>query len=205
MLRAGHIEPQNVTEKGSQHGPIQLPMYKLDSDTCSLQSYIDLWHDGLGVCRAAQKAGQALVICISRFLPETGAKSLQKIDFETTVRFPCFDNLDGNAHFHLYEIAGFIYHLGRTPNSGHYRAVLCCHNKWLIYDDGKLPDPMHTISDYILRNTVMFWLLPATGTTARHMMDQRNAGLPDGPVELLDDPGTPGTPDADVALNTPRP
>ena len=62
LLRAGHIESQNGTEKGSRFGPILLPLYNLDLPSCCLQSLIDQWHDGLGVCRAAQKVGAVLVI-----------------------------------------------------------------------------------------------------------------------------------------------
>ena len=65
-------------------------LFDVSSDTCTLQALIDMWHDGLGVCRATQQVGQAIALTIRRYLPETGMKHQQKIDFSSTVRFSEF-------------------------------------------------------------------------------------------------------------------
>ena len=187
LLRAGFIEPQNGTEKGHSHGPILLPLFDPDLSICSFQSVIDMWHDGLGVCRAAQQVGHILVLCVSRFFPETGVKNLQKTLIEHTVKLPFFLNDDGDVHFHLFEICGLIFHLGDTPHTGNYKAVLLCNHKWLVYDDGQIAQPIDALSDIILTNVVMFWLIPACGTSARHLLDRQRANLRDGPVEDAND------------------
>ena len=178
LMKQGHIEAQNGTEKGHQHGPILLPIYNLDMQTCWLQSLIDFWHDGLGVCRAVEEVRGAKLIHISRFLPETGIKNVQCIDFSTTVRFPCYINDAEHIHFFEYEICAIVYHLGATPITGHYRAALRCESRWLVYDDGVLPESMHTLSEQIHSNVVLLWLIPteATARTAEDVEAQRMAG-----------------------------
>ena len=178
LMKQGHIEAQNGTEKGHQHGPILLPIYNLDLQTCSLQSLIDFWHDGLGVCRAVEEVRGAKLIHISRFLPETGIKNVQCIDFSATVRFPCYLNDAEHIHFFEYKICAIVYHLGATPITGHYRAALRCESRWLVYDDGVLPESMHTLSEQIHSNVVLLWLIPteATARTAEEVEAQRMAG-----------------------------
>ena len=112
--------------------------------------------------------------------------------------------MDGNVHFHLYEICGLVYHLGHSPNTGHYRAVLRSNDRWLDYDDGTLPVPLQDLTDTICNNVVMIWLIPARDTPARHMMERRaaaiRAGTPDS-TEAIDD--TEAIAD-DASMHTPR-
>ena len=77
FLRQGHIEEQNGTERGSQHGPILIPIHDPCLSHCTLQSLIDFWHDGPGVCRSAEKVGHVIILSISRFLPESNTKNTQ--------------------------------------------------------------------------------------------------------------------------------
>ena len=171
LLRLGHIEAQNGTERGDRHGPILLPMFDPHLKSCTLQTLIDVWHDGLGVCRSAEKVGHILILSISRYLPEFGVKNLQNILIPQTVRFPFFLNEEGAVHFFEYKVCGLIYHLGATPITGHYRAVLNCDNRWLNYEDGRLPDSLHTLTDQIQSNVVMLWLQPTGTTPVRTTLD----------------------------------
>ena len=191
LLRAGHIEPQNGTEKGHSHCPIMIPLYNPALTFCTLQSLIDMWHDALGVCRAAEQAGNVLVLSISRFLPETGLKNMQQIQIDSTVRFPYFLNDEGDVHFYLFEVCALIFHLGQSPHTGHYKAVLNCNDKWLMYDDGQIPEPLDILTADILTNVVMVWLIPARGTDARHMLERRRTDLRDGPLVTGDQSMTP--------------
>ena len=116
--------------------------------------------------------GRVILLSISRFLPTAAHKCTQKIVFSHTIQFPCFlDNTSDFIHCQ-YKICGFVYHVGATPYSGHYRASVRCNNQWLIYDDGKLPDKRVDLPDEVLRNTVLFWLLPVDGIT---VLPDRNA------------------------------
>ena len=196
MLRLGHIEAQNGTEKGHAHSPILVPLFNPTQHSCSLQTLVDFWHDGLvvdfwhdglGVCRAIEQVGGAILLSVSRFLPETGIKNQQQIDFNTTVRFPCYTNVEGDIHFFSYDICALVFHIGATPITGHYRAALRCHNKWMVYEDGQLPDSMQSLTPAIQQNVVLFWLIPTSNDTDRTSMAIRStdpAVHPDEPVPL---------------------
>ena len=179
-MRLGHTEEQNGTEQGAQHGPILLPIFDVSSDSCTLQALIDMWHDGLGVCRATQQVGQAIALTISRYLPETGMKHQQKIEFSSTVRFPSFVNVDGHVHFYQYAVSAVIFHVGHTPFTGHYRAALKCGHKWFAYEDGRLPDQLTELSTQILANIVMIWLTPLTDLHDRTPRPASLDGVPAG-------------------------
>ena len=167
LLRMGHIEEQNGTERGDQHGPILIPIHDPQLSSCTLQTLIDFWHDGLGVCRAAQQVGSAIMLNISRFLPETGIKNQQRITISNTVRFPSFLNDNGDTHFHQYHVSALVYHIGANPISGHYRAALQCGQTWFVYEDGKLPDQLNTLTESIERNIVLIWLTPVDAASDR--------------------------------------
>ena len=177
LMRLGYIEEQNGTERGDQHGPILLPLYDPNLSFCTLQALIDFWHDGLGVCRATQQVGRAIVLNISRFLPETGVKNQQHIEISNTVRFPSFINDSGDIHFHQYHVSALVYHVGGTPISGHYRTALQCGSKWFVYEDGKLPDQLQTLTAQIQSNAVLIWLTPLSTDCAR--MERPETAGPD--------------------------
>ena len=167
LLRLGHIEEQNGTERGDAHGPILIPLHDPKLLSSTLQALIDFWHDGLGVCRATQQEGRAIILNVSRFLPETGRKNQQCIEITPTVRFPSFINDDGDTHFHQYQVSALIYHIGSSPISGHYRAVLQCGPTWFAYEDGQLPEQLPTLTKEIQQNVVLIWLTPCTDTSDR--------------------------------------
>ena len=171
LLRQGHIEEQNGTERGSQHGPILIPIHDPSLRHCNLQTLINAWHDDSGLCRSAEKVGHVVVLSISRFLPETQTKNTQLIEITHTVRFPYFTQ-DGDAvNFQDMMVCGLIYHLGATPITGHYRAVLNCGHRWLDYEDGQLPDSMTQLSARIQTNVVMVWLKPLQTILDRTTID----------------------------------
>lgn len=168
FLRDGlENDPSVVHEQGRPHGLIQLPIFDPLAPTCSLQNLIDSWHDDLGLCRAATQVGRILVLAISRFLPDTTQKCEQKIVFHNTVRFPCFQPNSADVQHCQFLISGFIFHLGQTPYSGHYRAAFRCQNRWYLYEDGQLPEKCIDIPDKVLQNTVLFMLHPVDGVAAR--------------------------------------
>jgi hypothetical protein len=89
------------------------------------------------------------------------------IVFSNTVTFPCFVGETADIQHVQFAISGFIFHLGDTPHSGHYRAAVRCKNQWLVYEDGRLPDKHVDLPETILRNIVLFWLHPVNGISAR--------------------------------------
>ena len=143
-----------------------------------LQTMIDEWHDGLGLCKGVTEVGQQLILMFDRYLDHTAPgehpKCLQRIDFsDNCLHFPFFSNLDGTVDKIMFEICGVIFHIGPNATSGHYRAALRYRGAWLIYDDGRVPDRATHLSDFILRNCIMIWCVIPTRHTDRTM----NAGV----------------------------
>ena len=100
-------------------------------------------------------------------------KCEQKMVFSDTVRFPCFIDDTSDVQHCQYLISGFIFHLGSSPHSGHYRAAVRRQNKWYIYEDGQLPEKCIDLPDHVLQNTVLFWLHPLDGLAARDVEELR--------------------------------
>ena len=167
FLRDGmENDPTVQHERGHKFGIIQLPM-ETHLETCALQSLVELWHDCQGICRAATQVGRVLIISVSRFLPGSSGKSLTKVVFPNTISFPCYIGDTAEFQHCQFRICGFIFHLGETPHSGHYRAAVHCRNQWLLYEDGRLSDKYVELPDFVLQNTVLFWLMPVDGIADR--------------------------------------
>ena len=161
----GDDDLRDGSEKGSQHGLIQIPIFDPSLLTCTLQHLIDHWNDALGVCRAALQADSVLILQISRFI-DLSQKCMQQIEFGSQIRFPVFQT-DGTVHFFPFAIAGFVFHLGATPTSGHYRAVVRYNDQWMAYEDNVIPERFTTLPDWICANIVMFMLIPLHNDTVR--------------------------------------
>ena len=158
------------SEKGSRFTPIRLAYDDHLADSDHLQSLIDLWHDSLGLRRAAEEVGYQVILMLDRFNPETFSKCQQKIVItNNSVRFPYFSGLEGAVIFETLAICAIVYHLGSTPWSGHYRAALRYQSQWMLYEDGRPPDKVELLPESVLRNSVMFWCVLPTPHNARTM------------------------------------
>eukprot|EP00435_Cladocopium_sp_Y103_P014281 s3225_g3.t1 len=172
----GPEELRDGAEKGALHSPIQLPIHSGLCDSCqtntpvTLQSLIDAWHDPLGLCRSTLQAGRTILVEISRFLPEMRSKCLQQIEVTPTVRFPSFCNDEGDTHFYCYDVCAFVYHIGATPHTGHYRAALRYQQHWLVYEDSQPPEHVDQLPTSIQSNITLLWLLPSSDLAARTLM-----------------------------------
>jgi hypothetical protein len=78
-----------------------------------------------------------------------------------------------------YFVAGLIYHLGPHAHSGHYRAVLRTHDRWMAYEDNRLPDQYQELPAEICANIVLIFLIPEHAAPIRQRAvrnaEQRNA------------------------------
>jgi ubiquitin C-terminal hydrolase len=57
---------------------------------------------------------------------------------------------------HIYQLYAFILHEGKTPNEGHYFAIVYHNNGWLKYDDesvSRVKDPQ----TYLRKAYVLFY------------------------------------------------
>ena len=104
--------------------------------------------------------------------------------------------------FHLVAVT---YHLGLSPNSGHHRATLRYQGHWLSYDDNRLPDVLSELTDEILCNATMLWLVQPNATADRTLAQRQSlassvspAVAPDGgerPPTALASASNPGPSD----------
>jgi hypothetical protein len=188
FLRDGlENDPSVRHEQGHRFGLISLHINP-QLDTCSLQHLIELWHDYLGLCRAASKERRVILLHLSRFLPNLDHKCNQRVIFSNTVTFPCFIGDSADFHFKQYLVCGFVFHLGASPHSGHYRAAVRYRNQWLLYEDGTIPEKHVDLPDMALRNSVLFWLLPVDGISGRDaeaLIDLRNRNIQE-PAEAME-------------------
>ena len=160
-------------EKGHRFTPVSLSYIDHTAAECQLQALVDFWHDPQGVCRAAEEVGHQLILSLDRFNPDTGKKCDQKIGLHTFgIDFPCFSNRAGDITLDHFDICAITYHLGPTPHSGHYRAVVRYRNMWMNYEDGRPPDQHHTLPEIVLRNCCLFWLVRKSSETDRTMQTE---------------------------------
>eukprot|EP00435_Cladocopium_sp_Y103_P069123 s396_g32.t1 len=149
-------------EKGTRFSPIQLPFIDHLSDSIYLQELVDAWHDDQGLCRCLVEVGSQLVLMIERHSDSTHTKCQQRIGFPNNhILFPCFSDRAGEVQVDLdqFEICGVVFHLGISPHHGHYQAALRYRGGWMVYDDNRLPVQVSQLSDSILRNCVLIWLV----------------------------------------------
>ena len=171
ITRVSH--PVLDSEKGDRYAPILLRFINYLDDTCNLTDLIAYWHDFSGLCRASNQERRCLILMFDRHIESHNCKCSQKVQLMSDiVHFPCFADAEGNVIFLPFHIAAVAYHIGNTPNTGHHRTALKYHGQWLAYDDNRLPDHLSELSDDILRNLTMIWLVQPTDTAVRTMERQ---------------------------------
>ena len=162
--------PMLDREKGDRYAPILIRFIHYLDLACNLTDLIAHWHDSLGVCRASDQERHCLILMFDRHSEGQNRKCTQKIQISgDTVHFPCFAAADGQVAFLPFRIAAISYHIGANPNTGHHRTALKYQGHWLVYDDNKLPEHVHILSDEILCNITMIWLILPNFTAVRTM------------------------------------
>lgn len=166
----GVSHPWLESEKGTQHAPILIRFIDHQAKACTLTDLISHWHDNPGLCRASDQEHSCLVLMFDRHIDSLNQKCVQKVaigaDF---VYFPCFINAEGDIHMRRYDIAAITFHLGNSPGSGHHRTALRYHGSWLVYDDNRIPDKQIELTDEILCNLTMIWLIHGHDRASRTM------------------------------------
>ena len=166
----GVSHPSLDSEKGTQHAPILIRFIDHQAPACELQDLISHWHDPQGLCRASDQAHSCLVLMLDRHIEGLNQKCVQRIDIGANrISFPYFLTAEGDIQMKQYDIAAITYHLGQSPNSGHHRAALRYHGFWMLYDDNRLPDKQTMLSDLILCNLTMIWLVDSCDRASRTM------------------------------------
>lgn len=93
----------------------------------------------LGVVRSSKlrKAPQLLAITLGRFAHDSATQSFDKVsrNVELPRRMTLSDGAGGSQG---YELLGFVEHVGRSLQRGHYTAVLQVGGKWVRADDSRM-------------------------------------------------------------------
>ena len=156
------------SEKGDRYAPILIRFIDFAAEQCSLDELLFNWHDPSGLCRACDQARACIALMFDRHIDGQNRKCLQRITLHSNIiSIPCFLDVTGEMHFVPYHLVAVTFHLGHSPNSGHHRVALRYRGGWLVYDDNRLPDPIAALTDEILCNATMFWLIQINDTAAR--------------------------------------
>ena len=117
-----------VRDVGDFHGPLMVHICNPSRvQSTTLQALVDGWTDaGEGVRRLIYEAPPLLCVQISRF---HGRRKIRKLMHQVMlgngrVHIPCRERPGVDASELCYRVTAISVHLGNTPSSGHYRAVL---------------------------------------------------------------------------------
>ena len=155
-------------EKGRQFTPIKLPFIDIHADSSFLQELVDAWHDNQGLCRAATEVGKQIILSIDRHVDIASFTCSQRVDCpRNQILMPHFCNSDGDITHAPMELCGVIFHLGASPHTGHYRAGLRHNGNWLLYEDGRIPDKVSELPDWVCRNSVLLWFVQPSASAVR--------------------------------------
>ena len=170
QFATGISHPHLDGENGQRHSPIILRFDDHHADKCKLSELLSLWHDCSGLCRAGREAGRCMIIGFDRHLEDTHRKCTQMICMDQDyIQFPFFCNADGDIDHRRFDLAAVTFHIGTSPNSGHYRTAVRYKGRWFVYEDNRLPDQIPTLTEDILRNCTMFWYVLHSSTDVRNM------------------------------------
>ena len=152
------------TEKGLRFSALRLSLTSNTDAEIHLQKLVDVWHDFQGLCRLLHEASSGMCISIDRCCNETRQKLSNLILFDEIVKIPCYDSQQQSVKMINYAVCGLAFHLGEDLQSGHYRCGLFHKQKWLLYDDGKIPHQCAKLPSQILCETVYMWLVRTADT-----------------------------------------
>ena len=164
-------------DSGPQHLPITVV---IPEGASSIQECIQAWHQQ-HTLHALGVAPPLLVLQLGRFRQRASrhvAKYRGILTLQGVVNMPCYNDAQQGLDVHMvpYKIISGVFHIGATPSSGHYRALLseagdeqgfrnlgvpdCILQNAFETDDHRAPrqlDP--TEHDLVLTNMYLVWLL----------------------------------------------
>ena len=163
------------SEKGERSAPILIRFIDFTATQCDLDVLLHTWHDPSGLCRASDQACSCIVLIFDRHIEGQNRKCTQRINIHSNIiSFPCFANPLGEIQMMPFHLVAVTYHLGLSPNSGHHRATLRYQGHWLSYDDNRLPDSISELTDEILCNATMLWLVQPNATAVRTLAHRQS-------------------------------
>ena len=136
-------------------GDLPIPM-PIPRDATDLQDVIQHWNTHSDIHALAHET-QCVCIQLNRFLRlGQNRKMLKAIRFDRTVHMPRFlEHI--RVTWDSFEVISAVIHLGRTTQSGHYRALLKVGAQWMYTDDSCYSCPVELNQEHE-SNVYLLWL-----------------------------------------------
>ena len=174
-----------IYDSGILGAPIMLDIP--EGSNC-LQDCVNAWHYQLAP-HGLRAPTSTLVFQLARFqhTPGRPVRKLQaRLSLSTCLRIPVF-TVGLQTQWHEYSVTSGMYHIGRTPSSGHYRAFLTnwgregdaanrdeprdYYTHTFLTEDGQSaqlvgPDDI----EQLYRNTYILWCTRSEGHTLFHLL-----------------------------------
>ena len=173
--RAG-IPASRDVDRGPLHLPILMP---IPTDACTIQQCVEAWCHQEDV-HALGNASPLLLVQLGRFR-HRAHRHVRKykgvIELDGIINMPVYTNDSSLDVVRMpYRVIAGAFHVGNTPSSGHYRAMLseagdamghrnpgvplrALENAYET-DDGRIPRKLeHSEQHLVLTNTYLVWLL----------------------------------------------
>ena len=134
----------------------------LHSDLMSISACVRAWAWEQGAIHALMSAPPVLVIPVIRFtyddrLPR---RATERLRLESHLDIPVYIRADSiETEMIAYRLVACILHTGPTPQSGHYRALVCTDGGYVISDDDRYGDYHAHPPPEELKNITSLYLL----------------------------------------------
>ncbi|CAE7413734.1 unnamed protein product, partial [Symbiodinium microadriaticum] len=129
--RAATVEGVRLRTQGTLPIPVPMPYTR---DSVSLQEILTAWSCAGDEATALVASAELVCVQLGRYHPQ--GKSFGIVDMPEALQLPVFQD-DSSIQWINYTITGAIIHLGRSPTTGHYRALLKVRHSWWLTDDNR--------------------------------------------------------------------
>ena len=152
------IDDAENDEKGDAFAPIMISIC-LPVSEFTLQDFISWWHDVSGHQRVMLGTPLGTCIYLDRMQHEPSYhKDSREVYLSDFCLLPCY--IEGQIQWISYHLIGVTYHTGDDYQRGHWQSSLWQsppYQRWLHYDDGKVPTQSITLIPHIHQNWCLAW------------------------------------------------
>lgn len=112
-------QPMDDYVRGGKTSILSLTLPALETDRCSIQDLVNLWHDELGMSNVFTNDSRGKILHVNR--QQDAVKDSRPVDISHEITIP-FSTSNGNQTSWISY--SFAYHLGSNVENGHYRTML---------------------------------------------------------------------------------
>ena len=168
--RAATVEGVRLRTQGTLPIPVPMPYTR---DSVSLQEILTAWSCAGDEATALVASAELVCVQLGRYHPQ--GKSFGIVDMPETLQLPVFQD-DSSIQWINYTITGAIIHLGRSPTTGHYRALLKVRHSWWLTDDNREAEGIN-LHDGHHRNVYLIFMRRSGDEQAERMHASASAGF----------------------------